>query len=69
MEEGQEYSDEFIEWAESEHMRSFIKEVRESQETTLMKAMVASSTEQNRLCDMSAGMEVVLSHMEAINGN
>ena len=63
----QVYSEEFLEWAQSEHMQAFIKEVRMAQENMLMETMVASHDLQNRLCDQSSGMEAIIRTMEAIN--
>ncbi len=50
----------FQEWAQSDYMTLVIKDIRESQEHTLLKAMVTMGETRDKLCDQAGGMSVVV---------
>ena len=64
-EEKAQYSEEYKDWAESEHMAALILNIRESQENTLLKAM--RSEDPVKLTSMALGMESILLHLEGIH--
>ena len=49
----------FQEWVQSEFMDAVIKDIHESAEEQLLKAMIARGDERDRYCDQAGGITVV----------